>query len=161
MLEILGPFKDPNPSRDCMSEILLCGWFAWFRQSGVLSLSVRNREPAVTCRKNHRGELSGMVTDGGAWLKSVSTDWVMVRLILTEFSWLSVFSGQLKWFSVFRDPVYRVDPPLPRTGQASRHLAFEFSESPLYGSSFLHMHNTTKVKSVFQNSGKIWQRNEK
>lgn len=62
------------------------------------------------------------LTDGGAWLKSICTDWVMVCFISTEFSWLSVFSGHLKWYSVFRNPVYRVDPQSSRTGRASRQL---------------------------------------
>lgn len=57
MHEILGTFKGRNPSRDCMSEILPCGWFAQFRQSGVLSLSFRIKKPAITCQRNHRRAL--------------------------------------------------------------------------------------------------------
>ena len=94
------------------------------------------------------GELSGIVKDGGAWLKSGSTDWVMVCLISTGFPWLSDFAGPLKQYSVFRDPVYRADPQSSRPGQASLQFGHQWlslrlsSQNHLYcGSSFLHMHN--------------------
>lgn len=148
-----------NPSRDCMSEILLCGCFARFRQSGVLSLTVRIRKPAVTCRRNHRralGHGKGWECLAQIWLYWLGDGSFHFNCIFLAVGlcWVpeTVFSLQGLCLQS-RPSVIQNWTSLTAVWTSVALLAFEFSESPSCGSSFLHMHNQCQVTVAEQWKG--------